>query len=294
MRPKFVNPVIGLIALISLLCWAGCSSDSSSSTRLLPGTETDPGFLIVQEHVNNYLDSVDVVYSMAFDKIYNDGEGSPLPPNVEIRDINVGPNDAIYKVGTPVFLEGYSNGWHWTEFAQYFTDRSFTFTDSVKYMNDELYLHLSEGLDYLRYVRHWELEYDATNATHTDLSGYFDLEFQGLDTDTVSISGFDNFIVEWHYASADSTVDAVFGVEAIIAEVEVVRGQDDLWSDGCPCSGTISLDMNVSYTVSADAFPVMSARSWEITVHLNDGVASVSAVSNQEYWTYDYTMCTVE
>lgn len=294
MRPKFVNPGLGLVALIALLCWAGCSSDSSLSNRLQPGTETDPGFLIVQQHVNSYLDSVDVVYSMALDKIYP-GEGGQDPQDMNIIDINTGPDGGINKLGTPVFLKGYSNGWHWTEYAQFYSDYSFSFTDSVKFMNDELYLHLAEGLDYLRYVRHWELVNDVTSLTHTDLSGYFDIEINGLNTDTASISGFDNFLIEWHFASADSTVDAVFGVEATIADVEVVRSSiTDLWADGCPCSGTISMDMNVSYTVTADAFPVMSARSWEITAKITNGVASISAVSDQQYWTYEYTMCTAQ
>ncbi len=292
MRPKFVNPGLGLVALVVLFCWAGCSSDSSLSTSILPGVETDPGFLIVQEHVNNYLDSVDVVYSMALDKIYPEEGGGPLPPDMDIRDINVGPNNAINKVGAPILLEGYSNGWHWKEYVYYYSTYSFSFTDSVKFMNDELYLHLSDGLDYLRYIRHWEFENDATTETHTDLSGYFDIEFHGLDTDIASISGFDNFLIEWHYTSADSTVDAVFGVEATIANVEVVRGLDDLWADGCPCSGTVDLDMNVSYTVTADAFPVMTARNWEVTAAILNGVATVTAISNMQYWTYEYTMCT--
>jgi len=295
MRPKFVNPGLGLLALVVLFCWAGgCSSDSSLTTGIQPGVETDPGFLIVQEHVNNYLDSVDVVYSMALDKIYADPSGDPLPPESEIKDINVGPDGGINKIGTPVFLEGYSNGWHWTEYAQYYSNCSFSFTDSVKFMDDELYLHLSDGLDYLRYIRHWDFENDATTETHTDLSGYFDIELRGLDTDTALISGFDNFLIEWHYAGVDSTVDAVFGVEATIADVEVVRGSNDLWSNGCPCFGTIVMDMNVSYTVTADAFPVMSARSWEITAEISNGVATVTAISNMQYWTYEYTMCTMQ
>lgn len=294
MRPKFVNPGIGLVALISLLCWAGCSSDSSLSNSLQPGTATDPGFLIVQQHVNNYLDTVDVVYSMAFDKIYDEAEGDGTPPDLDIRDINGEPDGGIFKIGIPVYLEGYSNGWHWTEFAQNFSDYSFTFTDSVKFMNDELYLHLSEGLDYLRYIRHWEMKNDVTTATHTDLSGYFDFELRGLDSDTVTISGFDNFLVEWHYVSVDSTIDAVFGVEATLADVKIYQGADDVWSDGCPCSGTIGMDINVSYTKTTEAFPVFSARVWDITVKINEGVASVSAVSELEYWTYEYNMCTAQ
>lgn len=293
MRPKFVNPGLGLVALFILMAWAGCSSDSSLSTSIQPGVETDPGFLIVQDQVNNYLDSVDVVYSMALSKIYP-VEGGQLPPDSEIKDTDTGPIGGISKIGTPVFLEGYSNGWHWTEYAQYYSNSSFTFTDSIKFMNDDLYLHLAEGLDYLRYIRHWEFENNITTASHTDLSGYFDLEFHGLNTDIASISGFDNFLVESHYVSVDSTVDAVFGVEAIIANVKVVRGADDLWEDGCPCSGTIDMDMSVSYTVTADAFPVMSARSWEITAEISNGVATVTAISNMQYWTYEYTMCILE
>ncbi len=293
MRPKFVNPGLVIAAMLMMLCWAGCSSDSSLSTSIAPGVETDPGFLIVQDQVNSYLDTVNVVYSMALDKIYLDEEGQD-PQDLEIVDINADPDGGINKIGIPVYLEGYSSGWHWTEFAQYYTNYSYTFTDSVKFMDDELYLHLSDGLDYLRYIRHWEFENDATTATHTDLSGYFDFELRGLDTDTASISGFDNFLVEWHYAGVDSTIDAVFGVEATLANVEVVRGVDDLWADGCPCSGTIGLDMNVSYTVTANAFPVMTARSWEITATISNGVATVTAISNMQYWTYEYTMCTAE
>ncbi|MCP4704719.1 MAG: hypothetical protein GY865_08925 [candidate division Zixibacteria bacterium] len=293
MRPKFVNPGLALIALAILLCWAGCSSDSTLQTSMQPGVETDPGFLIVQEHVNNYLDSADVAYSMALNKIYP-GDDSQIPKDHEILDTDAIPGGGASKLGSPVFLEGYSNGWHWTEYAQYYTDYTYTYTDSVTFMNDDLYLYLSDGLDYLRYIKHWEVENDATTATHTDLSGYYDLEFSRLDTDTLSISGFDNYLVEWHYSSVDSTVDAVFGFEATIADVEIVRGDDDLWADGCPCSGTIGMDVNVSYTLTAESFPIMTARSWEITVSIINGVATVSAESNQQYWTYQYTMCTAE
>ena len=293
MRPKFVNPGLAIAAMLMILCWAGCSSDSSLSTSIAPGVETDPGFLIVQDQVNSYLDTVNVVYSMALDKIYL-GEENQDPQDLEIIDINADPGGGINKIGTPVYLEGYSDGWHWTEYAQYYTNYSYSYTDSIKFMNDDLYLHLSDGLDYLRYIRHWEFENDVTTATHTDLSGYFDFEFQGLDSDTASISGFDNFLVEWHYAGVDSTIDAVFGVEATLADVEVVRGVDDLWADGCPCSGSIGMDINVSYTVTANAFPVMTARSWEITAAISNGVATVTAISNMQYWTYQYTMCTDE
>lgn len=291
MGQKLTISGIGLVAIAALIFWAGgCSNDSSISTSILPGSETDPGFLIVQEHVNNYLDSVDVIYSMALSKINLEDEGTRNP---DIRPVNEEsePNISVNRVGTPSIIEGYSDGWHWFRYENYFDTYSQLFTDSVKFMNDDLYLYLSEGLDYLKYIRHWNYVNDATTETHTDLSGYFDIELRGLDGNTATINGFDNFLVEWHYASVDSTVDAVFGVEATIADVEVNREAGELWSNGCPCNGSINMDVNVSYTLTANSFPVLTARSWDITVAIADGVATVTAISNQQYWTYTHTIC---
>jgi len=291
MGHKLTISGIGLVAITALIFWAGgCSDDSSISTSILPGSETDPGFLIVQDQVNNYLDSVDVIYSLALSKVYIEAEGA-RDPDIKPVTEESNPDIRVGRIGTPVAIEGYSDGWHWYQYEYFYDTYSHSFSDSIKFMNDDLYLYLSEGLDYMRYIRHWDYINDATTETHTDLSGYFDIELRGLDGNTATISGFDNFLVEWHYASVDSTVDAVFGVEATIANVEVNRETGEIWANGCPCGGTINLDVNVSYTLTANSFPVMTARSWEITVGIADGVATVTAISNQQYWTYTHTIC---
>ena len=140
MRPKFTNPGLGLTALAaSILLAGGCSNDSSVTTSIQPGSATDPGFLLVQDQINNYLDSVDVTYSTAFSKL-NPEHVDPHAPEQRPYEPESPIDGAISKIHVgnevPVYNEGYSDGWHWTEYAHYYDTYSFLYYDSVKFMND--------------------------------------------------------------------------------------------------------------------------------------------------------------
>jgi len=294
MGSKFRFPGFGLLALaILILVIGGCSSDDSTATNgLTPGSETDTDFLIAQTQINNYLDSVDVIYSEAVSKIYED----PVRDQGQLNDpvdINSIPNDKAGKVGATVYSAGYSDGWHWKIFEGDYDTYTYSYADSVKFMTGNLYLYLAAELDYLRYIRHWSFVNEVATGTHTDLSGYFDIEVSGLDTDSALINGFDNFTVEAHVA-ADTTIDAVFAFESTISDVELVRVAETEWSDGCPCAGDINMDIDVSYTVTVESTPVLTTRTWEVSASFTNGVATVTAISNQQYWTYTYTMCATD
>jgi len=296
MRPKFVFPGLVLMALVALLMWAGgCSDDRSVTTGITPGAEDDPGFLLAQDHINNYLDSVNVTYEMALAKTYP-VDNEPWLPDRSKYDNDSLVNPVVAKVhdSSNVYEEWYANEWHMANFAFYYDDMVYSFYDSVQFQVDQLSLSVAEGADYLRYIRHWSYVSRNTDVTHTDLSGYFDFEFNGLDEEIATINGNDNFMVTWNYISVDSTIEAVFAFEATVNDLNISKDAEELWSCGCPVSGSLGLDLEISYTKNGGAFPELTTSSWEISAEIEDGSATVTAISGQNYWEYTYDMCTPE
>jgi hypothetical protein len=296
MRPKFIFPGLGLMALLALLLWVGgCSSDKSVTTGITPGVENDPGFLLVQDHINNYLDSVNVTYQMALAKTQPTTEAPWLPDRSKWDDGSLS-DPLIGKIHdeVDVYEINYANGWHTINFANYNTYAAYLLCDSIQFQIDQLSLAAAEGADYMRYIRHWSFTSKNTDVTHIDLSGHFDYEFSGLDLDVATINGTDDFMVTWNYISADSTVEAVFAFETTVNDLDINRSTDDFWSCGCPVSGSVNLNLEVSYTKDGGDFPILTTRSWEITADIENGSATITAISGDNYWEYTYDMCVPE
>ena len=284
MHTRSTIPGFGLLLLAAVVfVVAGCSDDDAPSTsNLSPGSVSDPQFLLIQGQINEYLDSTQSVFSVGLKNI------SQLPTDTEevvIIHNAMGPNDTAQYT--------YANGWHVTYIAKYTQYYDVHFRDSVQFMNDDVVVETPDPLDYLHFIRYWELTSNLTSQTHTNLAQYINLTYDNLDTDTASINGTSNSDVEWNFISGDTTVTAVFNMNVTVENIKVARSNLYGWVSGCPCSGTISMTIIEEYSATMGADQVDISRNWSITIDIENGVASVDIVSETETWSYTYIICSL-
>jgi len=282
MRTKSILPGIGLLLLVAFVfVWVGCSDDESPSGPT-QGSETDTQFLLIQDQINEYLDSTQAVLTLGLENIVQ------LPTDTE-EVVNIhgpmGPNDTA--------LYSYANGWHVVYIAKYATNFNFSFRDSIQFKNGDVIVETPDPLDYLHFIQHWNLASNLTDQTHTDLTRYINLVYDNLDTDTATIDGTNNADVEWNYINGDTTITATFDMNATATDVNVVRSNLYGWVSGCPCSGEIDMTINEAYSADDGTNQASFNRTWTVTIELDDGVATVDILSNNVTWHYTYTMCLI-
>jgi hypothetical protein len=285
MRFRTVLPGLGLLVLAAILFWAaGCSDEKSPINNNNPinyGSLTDPDFIMVQDQVNNYLDSSVDYFSAGLGNI------SKLPSDTGKIRVQYGPMSPEDTVAYT-----YLNGWHIVYVSRsnlFFTDR---FMDSVQFMNNSDPIQNPNGLDYMHYIHHWNFANRDTTVTHTNLSGGIDLEFSGLDGNIATINGTKNLLAEWVYFSNDTTLKAFHDMDVQVNGVTVQKSANYGWASGCPTGGSVNMDINQSYIINVGAGPNLHVKTWQVTVTFNDGVAAVIAVSAGQVWNYTRTICT--
>ena len=282
MRFRTVLPGLGLVVLAAIMFWAaGCSDEKSPISPINYGSLTDPDFIMVQDQVNDYLDSSMEYFSAGLGNI------SKLPSDTgKIRNQYgpMNPEDTV--------AYAYLNGWHIVYVSRSnfrFTDR---FMDSVQFMNNSEMIQNPAGLDYMHYIRHWNFANRDTTITHANLGGGIDLEFSGLDGNVATINGTKNLLAEWIYLSNDTTLRAFHDMDVRVNDVTVQKSPDYGWSSGCPTGGSVNMDINQSYILNVGAGPDLHVKAWQVTVTFNDGVAAVRVVSAGAVWSYTKTVCT--
>ncbi len=282
MRTRSILPGFGLLLLAAFVfVIAGCSDDKTPATsNLTPGSETDPQFLLIQDQINEYLDSTQNVFSIGLENI------SKLPTDTdEVVIINgpLGPNDTA--------LYSYANGWHVMYIAKYALNFDVRFRDSVQFKNDGVAVETPNPLDYLHFIRYWVFTSNLTSQTHTDMSRYINLIYDNLDTDTASINGTNNSDIAWTYINGDTTITATLDMNVTVDNINVVRSNLYGWVSGCPCSGTLDMTIGEEYEATDGTNQVNLSKDWTVTIEVEDGVATIDIVSGTETWHYTYTIC---
>jgi hypothetical protein len=284
MRLRNDLPGFGLALLAAIvLMTAGCSSDKTTTpAKGTEGSPTDPQFLLVQGQINNYLDSTKEVFSVGLENIYQ------LPTDtdqVQVIHGPLGPDDTA--------LYAYSDGWHVTYVSRqnaYFND---FFRDSVQFQINSVPAEEPDGLDYLHFIRQWGYTSNLTDQTHTDATGYINIEFAGLDEQTSTINGLNNILAEWKYISEDSIVTAIFDMDVTVTDVEIIKSDLYGWVSGCPHYGQLSMTVAQSYLVDYGSSDDFYVKDWEVLVEIEGGTADVRVSSDGLVWNYSHLICTV-
>lgn len=281
MRPKYLVPGLTLVMIIAIFGYfAGCSKDNVPTNQITEGSLTDPDFVPVQNQVDSYLDSTVQIFSAALDNSdrapidtqYVRGNYSPL-----------GPNDTVTCV--------YANGWYIIYVAKDNAFMTFHTTDSVQFQKDSVIVESPLGMDYMHFVRRWEFISKLTSVTHTNIDGYVNLAFTGLDGEFATVNGDKNYNVEWNYVGQDSSIVALYNMDITVDNVTIYHSPGAGWPTACPSGGTIQADIAQSYTVTKNSIPTTLTRNWVVTVTISEGVATVKVEGINKVWNYMRNFC---
>jgi hypothetical protein len=286
MHSKGVILGLGLLitlGILGILGLAGCSDDSNPPTNsgITAGSPTNPDYLLVQNQLNTYLDSTQQFFTAGLGNIYQLPADTGKIPNAYGP---VGPQDTASYV--------YYDGWHITYVSRDNDNFVNRLLDSVQFMNNSKAIQNPAGLDYLHYIHHWEFGAKNSVATHTSMNGDVNLEFSDLDTDVAHINGTKNLVVEWNYFSIDSTVTAMFDMNVVATDIAIQQIPNYGWSSGCPSSGNVNIDLNVSYSLDTGFGPDLSVKTWSCKIAYENGTATVNMVSDNKFWSYTREICT--
>ncbi len=286
MRLRNITPGLGLILLAAVfLLWTGCSDDTTTVTAddgLTEGSPTDPEFVQVQGQINNYLDSTMEIFTVGLENL------SHLPTDTDQVDIIHGPmgvNDTAWYY--------YVSGWHITYVSHYYQNFDFRFIDSIQFQRNSIALATPDSLDYMRFIRYWDLSSNFTQYTHTNANGHVDVVISNLDQDTATIGGINDIMFLWNYINGDTTINAVFDIDATASNVRVRKSLDYGWISGCPCSGSLTMAIAQSNTIHVNSTTAVFVRNWDVAVSYSSGQATVTVVSDNETWSYTYTVCSM-
>jgi hypothetical protein len=274
--PGFV--LIGLAAL--LLSVAGCSDSKTSSSGKIAGSPNDPEFLMVQEQINDYLDIMDDDLAAGMENVYQ------LPTDTEeVRNMYaaMGSNDTAQYF--------YGDGWHVIYIARhndYFSD---FFRDSVQFRSGTEPVEEPINIDYLHFIRHWGYASHLTDVTHTNKAGYTNLVFEGLDGSAVTVNGAKDYLVDRHYISDDTTIDAQLSMDVDINDVVVLPVPTYGWVSGCPSEGTMTMALDLAYEFHGGQTTITNERSWSVLITFENGTAGVRVSSGNMVWGYTHNIC---
>jgi hypothetical protein len=281
MRSKFAVPGFGLLVLIIMFGFiAGCSEDNVPNNQVAEGSLTDPVFIPVQTQINNYLDSSIQVFSTALDN------ASQVPTDTEyVRNhySPMGPYDTV--------TAEYVNGWYIVYESRtnaYYTHHS---RDSIRFQLDGVAIENPLDMDYMHFIHRWDFTNKMTQSTHTNMDGYVNLEFEGMDGTVATINGNKDLLVEWNYIGQDSNITARYDMSIEVNDVTVQKSSGFGWSSGCPTSGTMNADISQSYMVKKGSAENTYNFSWTVAITIQNGVANVEVNGQSKVWHYSKNFC---
>jgi hypothetical protein len=272
----------GLLLAGLMLIIAGCSGDDTPTptSTTVQGDLDNPEFVVLQEHINTYLDESTELFLEGMSNIYQ------LPADTEQVRVDAGatgPNDTVIAV--------YLGGWHVTYVSQYNVAFNAWFRDSVQFRANSEVIEEATGLDYLHFIKYWGYSSNYTEETHTDKTGHLDLVFENLDTDLGIVNGTNDVIMEWNYLSNDTSITAIFDIEAAVTDLTMSRVPSHGWINGCPLSGTYTMEVAESYSIAIGNYSDFWIDSWTVSITITNGIASVTVNRDNVVWNYDHTVC---
>ncbi|MFH1373939.1 MAG: hypothetical protein ABII79_09105 [bacterium] len=277
---KVAFALAGSLLVGLLVFFAGCGSDDNTTT----GSSVDynnPEFLLVQQKVNDFVDSTLNNLESGLENIYQ------LATDTTIDPVQYGSHPPDYDSTRDSASATYADGWHVVYFAIHRNEYDAHLRDSIRFVKAGVPQQVASGLDSLLYKRFWS--YDETDTTVTCLSclgnaGYY---FGGLDTDQATISGSDSWQVHSKFVSPDSTVWRDISLNATAADIKVNKSMIG-WDQGCPVRGSISASIQMIYQKDS---AVPDTSNWTIDLGFVGG--SMSAIVNDGscVWTYNTQLC---
>lgn len=279
----FAGLSLALMIMAALFMW-GCSDDepSAPTNTTQPGDPEDPVFVVVQDQINNCIDSMALYFDYGLDNIYS----VPMDSDqVEQQHGSLGPDDTL--------ITGYSGGWH-TLYVSIQHEQSFDkfINDSVQFQIDGVPVESPDGLDYLHFIRRWGVEWNVTDVSYTNGYGRFEFEYSNLDQDVTTLNGSNDVLLEWRWYGDQATVEATFDVHVTIDEVQISKVPNYGWTSGCPSSGMMTMDIDEAYWYDDGTNSDMTLYSWEAAVVFEDGTATISVYRDNTVWTWTRELCT--
>lgn len=279
MRSRKLMLLLGtVVVLAASLTFYGCSKDDSPTGQV--GNLNNPEFLAVHEQVSDFVDS-----TLAW---FNDGLGSMnrLAADTVVDPILYGPTDpnAITDSASVIYTD---DGWHVVYFEFHADAYSSILVDSIQFRKAGVYQQGVADLETLLYKHNWGYNSSDTTVTHTDYTGNVDYLFDNLDEQQCTVTGTTSWDAHSKFVSADSTVWRDFEIDVTYTGGRIDKTGSG-WAQGCPESGTFSVDVEMTYQKDAGT-PVVTV--WNVTVTFNSGIAAVVATQGETTWSYSSREC---
>jgi len=271
--------LVGLVAVLSIgYVMYGCSDDDKSTTTTNNDPTIEEMLVQVAPVINAQLDSAVAVMESGLGVAVYIGTGG----STEIGDLLTGPAipDSVNEL----------NGW----IVSYITDLQSGVGLNETY--DSLtYLHVGQlsvnaaNADGMRYIHNFQFTSADTTSTHTDHDFRMSLQVIDIQTDTATISGTMDVVINEKEVETGGTEWNDWAMEATFTDVTVTRDGSS-FDTGCPCSGTISITLEHSVTVD-DAEPTVTV--WQFEVTFDHGTATVNATTGTSSTDYEVEVCTL-
>lgn len=279
---------ISSLLLLGIFAITGCSSSDKPATSFY-GSTSDPDFLLVQSEVSDVVDSTINFLLSGFESIaVTPSAEQYLLDSLTEQDtdvnVNYGPGDGDSVTVSYI----YSNDWHILTFVSVISDHAIFFNDSIQYRDiNGTPQQDSDNIDQLLYKHKWSSDANDQSVTHTDMNGSYDYVVTNLSTSRATFNGTIGWGASRTVVTADSTVTVGIVASASIIAVEVEKTGSG-WATGCPSSGSMVIDVQMTYAKDNDA-PVVT--DWTITISFNEGVVSSTVRRGDILWSYSNDVC---
>lgn len=265
---------LALLALIGLFLF-GCSDDKPSS---VVGTSViHSEYETLQEVVDANVDSMLALFNTGLEII-------DLGNNSE-NEVNA--SDVLYSATRPDSV-GVSGDWYliYDTEGNLGLGYSNVLLDSIRFIRNGMFLDTPQGADAMNIRHYWTYNnLDTTvNYTNYDVHGNFDL--YGVDQESVNIAGYNNLQVNMKETTNSLPFRHQFTMENTFTNLvlENVEGDNNF---GCPLSGTITVDVEMTYQIGEN---IAEVTDWQFVYTFENGSAQVQVTlgSDRENYTCDF------
>jgi hypothetical protein len=277
MRSRKTLLVLGLIGVLGAgLALSGCSNDD----RPTPPEQTiNNQYSYVQSELNDVVDESITLMASTLDMFESNSQITDTTSTGIIDDILTSSfdPDSVYS----------SNNWYILTTDQLSAAYGARQIDSIMFTASGATVEFSGDADGITLRHLYDYSNVNTDVSYTDYETRSHLTFSGLNTTEATISG------SWTATTINQIVGGATEVRTydIQAEVNnlVVAKPLDGWGGGCPTSGSIDFNVELSYTNGGEE---ASTSSWEITLTFTDGAGDWSVSDGSVSTTASSVFCT--